>query len=267
MDDASLEIRPGGEERPQLPVELPNFTGPLDLLLHLVRRNRVEITDIPIVRICDQYHAALKEMSELDLEVAGEFLVMAAWLLYLKSRTLLPRPEEGSEDPRAELVERLLEYRRVKELAGVLYEEDVVRRCLWVPRIESSLPPSEVEIDWEEVDLRVLARSYLQVLERFAMANPPPLKVLPLRYTVSEKMRELYRRVVLEGLIPLRAMLRRHDDPEEVVTFVVAALELARLGGVRAEQSRPFAEVYLRRARADLDVDALLLRTEVADGE
>ena len=89
-------------------VELPFFCGPLDLLLHLIRKNEVSIYDIPILSICDQYHEHIRAMQELDLEVAGEFLWMAAWLLQLKSKMLLPRTETEEGDPREELVERLL---------------------------------------------------------------------------------------------------------------------------------------------------------------
>ncbi len=260
MSDGAAPLHEGTDERPVLPVDLPAFSGPLDLLLHLVRRNKVDITDIPIIVICDQYQATLRTMAELDLEVAGEFLWMASWLLYLKSRTLLPTPsEEGGADPRAELVERLLEYRRVKEMAAVLYEQDVVRRCLWEPALEpSTVTPREVELDWENVDLRVLARTYLDVLQRFTTANPPPMRVAPLRFTVGEKMRELYRRVLEERLFPLRRLLRGRGDAEEVVTLVVAALELARLGGIVSDQRRAFAEIYLRPGPRLLDVDAML---------
>jgi segregation and condensation protein A len=260
MREESTQTREGTDERPVLPVDLPAFSGPLDLLLHLVRRNKVDITDIPIVDICDQYHATLRAMAELDLEVAGEFLWMASWLLYLKSRTLLPTAsEEGVADPRAELVERLLEYRRVKEMAAVLYEHDVVRRCLWGPVLEPTMTgPREIELDWEDVDLRILALSYLEALQRFAVANPPPMRVAPLRFTVGEKMRELYRRVLEEKMLPLRRLLRGRGDAEEVVTLVVAALELARLGGIVADQRRAFAEIYLRPGARTLDVDALL---------
>ncbi len=266
MTDLSPDLQPAADIRGMPPVELPSFTGPLDLLLHLVRKNRVAITDIPIATICDQYQAELRAMVELDLEVAGEYVVMAAWLLYVKSRTLLPRAEEEAEDPRAELVERLLEYRRVKEVASLLYEQDVVRRCLWTPTLERGRETSEAELDWQDVDLRVLAKTYLDVLQRFAVANPPPLIVVPLRYTVADKIRELYARVLAEGLLPLRRLMARNADPEEVVTIVVAALELARIGGVLAEQARPFAEVYLRIGRLDLDVDALLRKGGAADG-
>ncbi len=186
-------------------------------------------------------------MQELDLDVAGEFLWMASWLLHLKSKMLLPQVVEGEEDPREELVERLLAYRRVKELASFLYDTDTVRRCLWTPGLETEFEQDEEpELDWEDVDLRLLAETYLQVMQRFAAAHPPPLQVLPLRYNVQQKMQDIYRRVVDDGLMPLLRHLNSRSDPEEVAAVMVATLELVRLRGVFAEQRVPFAEIYLR---------------------
>jgi segregation and condensation protein A len=241
------------------PVDLPFFSGPLDLLLHLIRKNEVSIYDIPIVTICDQYHQHIRAMQELDLEVAGEFLWMAAWLLQLKSKMLLPRTVEEEGDPREELVERLLAYRRVKELASILHDKDLVRRCIWPAGVAPELDDSEVELDWDDVDLHLLAEAYLTVMQRFAAAHPPPLEVLPLRYNVQDKMREIYQRIQADELVPLLRHLNRRPDPEEAVVLIVAALELVRLGAARAEQRGPFTEIYLRlglRNLSDTDFDA-----------
>ena len=238
-------------------VELPAFSGPLDLLLHLIQKNEVSIYDIPIASICDQFHAHLAAMKEVDLQIAGEFLWMAAWLLQLKSKMLLPRTVSEGEDPRAELVERLLEYRRVKEVAGILSEIHVVRRGVWRAGIGLELTDTTVELEWEDVDLDLIARTYLDVMQRFADAHPPPLTVLPLRFTVEQKIRELYGRVQSEGLVPLMTHLRTRAETEEVVTVVVAVLELVRLGGVHAEQRKPFAEIYLRPGDVAIDLDKL----------
>jgi len=232
------------------PVELPEFTGPLDLLLHLIQKNKLSIYDISISRICDQYHDYIRAAQEIDLELAGEFLWTAVWLLHLKSRELLPRPL-AEEDPRHELVERLLAYRQVKELAAVLYEVDVVRRCLWGPSLTVDVAEDE-ELDWEDVDLRLLARTYLRVMDRLAASNPEPLRVSPLRFRVQEKMRELYKRVTSKGRFLLLRHLHTRRDPEEVVTLVVAVLELVRLGGLSAEQQRPFSEIVLEPGRRSL---------------
>jgi segregation and condensation protein A len=245
------------------PVELKVFSGPLDLLLHLIRKNEVSIYDIPIVSICDQYHEHLRAMQELDLDIAGEFLWMASWLLHLKSKTLLPTTAEGEEDPREELVERLLAYRGVKELASHLHDCDIVRRCLWMPDVAARAGSlTEQEIDWEDVDLRLLAQTYLEVMQRFEASHPPPLEVLPLRYKVEEKMSDIYYRVRSEGLVPLLRDLNSRSDREEVVTVVVAALELVRLRGVFAEQRKAFAEIYLRPGDRQLSKQQLLRHGE-----
>lgn len=245
------------------PVELTVFSGPLDLLLHLIRKNEVSIYDIPIVSICDQYHEHLRAMQELDLDEAGDFLWMASWLLHLKSKTLLPSATEGEEDPREELVERLLAYRRVKELASYLHDCDTVRRCLWAPEVATEAGSTgEAELDWEDVDLRLLAQTYLEVMQRFEASHPPPLEVLPLRYKVEEKMTDLYHRARSDGLVPLLRDLNSRTDAEEVVTVVVAALELVRLRGVFAEQRKAFAEIYLRPGDRELSEKELLQRGE-----
>ena len=260
MSGLPADAEEGGSRGPAL--DLPSFSGPLDLLLHLIQKNRAAIYDIPIARICDQYHEYLAAMQEVDLEIAGEFLWMAAWLLQVKSRMLLPAVEESGEDPRAELVERLLEYRRVKELAGILSELHVLRRGMWPAAVPADLGPEEVELDWEDVDIEAICRAYLEVMERFALDHPPPLEVLPLRHTVERSMRHLYGQVRSQGAIPLLRTLHSTGDVEEVVTAVVATLELARLGGIHAEQRRPFAEIYLRPGPRELDLERLLVERE-----
>ena len=120
----------------------------------------------------------------------------------------------------------------------------------------------EAELDWEDVDLRVLAQTYLDVMQRFAASHPPPLEVLPLRYRVEDKMKDIYDLVRSDGLVPLLRHLNSRSDPVEVVTVMVAALELVRLRGVFADQQRPFAEIYLRPGDRALDAKELLLREE-----
>ena len=134
-------------------VHLPVFDGPLDLLLHLIKLNEVEITDIPVATICDQFHEYLRLMEEMDLDIAGEYIYEAALLIQIKSRMLLPRPKKTNgelveEDPRGELVQRLLEYRRIKEAAQALAEVDRMRLGLWARR-----KPAWEEDEGEEVDL------------------------------------------------------------------------------------------------------------------
>ncbi|MFV2071244.1 MAG: ScpA family protein [Thermoanaerobaculales bacterium] len=244
-------------------VEFPAFSGPLDLLLHLIRQNEVSIYDIPLFKICDQYHAHLESLHVLDLEVAGDYLWMASWLLHLKSKLLLPQTATDEDDPREVLVERLLAYRRVKELASYLHDQDVVRRCLWTPELTVESRSEDNGLDLEDVDLRLLATTYLEVMQRFAASHPPPLKVTPLRFNVEEKMGEIYRKVISEGLMPLLRHLYSRSDPEEIVAVMVATLELVRLGGIHAEQRRAFAEIYLRPGPRKLDSEGLKIEDQL----
>jgi segregation and condensation protein A len=198
--------------------------------------------------------------------VAGEFLWMAAWLLQLKSKLLLPATRAEEPDPRDELVERLIAYRRVKELAALLHDIDLVRQCVWPAGFPTELVGQETELDLEEIDLRRLAETYLDVMQRFAAAHPPPIEVLPLRYNVPDTMRELYNDILSSDLVPLLRRLHQRPDPEEVVVLFVSALELIRLRAARAEQRAPFTEIYLRRGECELD-DTVFTGREAADGD
>jgi chromatin segregation and condensation protein Rec8/ScpA/Scc1 (kleisin family) len=140
-----------------------------------------------------------------------------------------------------------------------LHDSDIVRRCLWTPDVEARInSPAEPELDWEDVDLRLLAQTYLDVMQRFEASHPPPIEVLPLRYKVEEKMTDIYQRVRVDGMLPLLRDLNTRSDPEEVVTVVVAVLELVRLRGVFAEQRKAFAEIYLRPGDRQLSTRELL---------
>src|ERR1700733_1380098 len=153
------------------PVRLENFQGPLDLLLHLIKKNELNIYDIPIALVTEQYLQYLDLMQELNLDVAGEFLVMAATLIHVKSRMLLPRPdptqEDPGEDPREALVRRLIEHQRFKAAAELLHEREIQRSAQWqrpdgrVAEVVGEAPEPEVE-----VDLFSLMAAFRQVLER-----------------------------------------------------------------------------------------------------
>lgn len=236
---------------------LPMFEGPLDLLLHLVREEKFSIWDIPIVKICDQYHEALRQMEELDLEVAGEYLVYAAWLLLIKSRMLLPRHEEEGRDPRQELVERLVEYEKVKTAAAELGGLAEIRQGIEAVRFALPAAPTEVEIDLEDVDVVALAGALREVLERHTREHPAALQLEPIRFSVREKIVELFELVSRQRSFPLLSHLLTRPDRLESVTLLVAALELVRLKTARAHQRRPFAEIYLTPTGEPLPMDAL----------
>jgi segregation and condensation protein A len=245
------------DERPRPQVSLPAFEGPLDLLLHLVRENQVSIWDIPIALICDQYHKALEQMEELDLEIAGDYLVYAAWLLVIKSRMLLPRREEEQGDPRQELVERLLAYEKVKNRAGELAGIEELRRGMSLIAVHAPVQPRDDELVLEEIDVVRLAAALSEVMERHQREHPPVLELEPMRFTVREKIVELYELIQEQRTFPLLSHLLTRPDRLESVTLLVAALELVRLRTASAHQRDPFTEIYLRPTGNALFIEEL----------
>ncbi len=231
------------------PVAIPAFSGPLDLLLHLIRVNEVSITDIPIFEITEQYTAYLDAMRELDLDVASDYIALAAELIYVKSRMLLPRaPGEPEEDPRQDLARRLLEYERYKQAAESFHEIDALRAGLW------SRPPTEIpkSADGEtlEVSLFDLIDTFRKVTDRYRLAHPAALEIHHLRFSVGEKMTELVERLESSGTMPLLEFLGTMRYRAEAVTSFLACLELIRLGIVRVFQAAPFAEIHASRTEA-----------------
>src|SRR5436853_415997 len=155
------------------PVRLDNFEGPLDLLLHLIKKNEVDVHDIPIALITQQYLDAIQLMQELNLDVAGDYLVMAATLIHIKSKMLLPRPETAAnvdgeeEDPRDALVRRLLEHQKFKAAAGLLHEKEELRSAQWIRPDERVAAIAGDEYEPElEVDLFTLLNAFQAVVER-----------------------------------------------------------------------------------------------------
>jgi segregation and condensation protein A len=233
-------------ERTLPPVSIAAFSGPLDLLLHLIRVNQVSITDIPIAQITEQYTRYLDTMRELDLDVASDYISLAAELIYVKSRMLLPRaPGEPEEDPRTDLARRLLEYERYKQAAESFHEVDALRAGLW-PRPETEVPKSSDGATLE-VSLFDLIDTFRKVTDRYRLAHPPALEIHHLRFSVGEKMLELVERLERSGTIPLLEFWGQMRHRAEAVTAFLATLELIRLGVVRAFQAAPFAEIHATR--------------------
>lgn len=240
-------------------VDLPLFDGPLDLLLHLVKINEVEIVDIPVARVCDQFHEYLALMEELNLDVAGEFVYEAALLIHLKSRMLLPRPEhpaseELQEDPREELVQRLLEYRRLKEAAQSLGEIESVRRGIWLrsaPRPDLSADPAgeEREVDLGDISLYDLLAALRSALARFDKEHPPPFHLARETYSVRDQVHRLLR--VLDAGRPYDFVddLRARSGRAEAIAAFLALLELARLHLVRVHQTESGDVLLYRTTR------------------
>ncbi len=231
-------------------VRLEGFEGPLDLLLHLIRKHRYDIYDIPIARILEEYLAVLDTMRVLDLDVASEFLVMAATLAEIKSRMLLPKPqedEEEGEDPRAELVRRLLEYERMRAAAERLADRPVLGREVFA---RSFRAPELDEVEHPdapiEADLFRLLLAFRDVLEEAPETFVED--VARERISIQEAMQEILEifetapagaGLAFQDLFPPRTSRTR------LVTTFLAVLELVRLRALRVMQVTPFGEIRL----------------------
>jgi segregation and condensation protein A len=223
-------------------VRLPVFEGPLDLLLHLVRVDEVEITDIPVALICDQFHEYLELMEELDLDIAGEFIYEAAVLIQLKSAMLLPRPatgpgEEPPPDPRQDLVNRLLEYQRLREAAERLAEISSIRLGLWTRDAraarEERLDQEGDEIEMGDLSLFDLLRVFGRVMERFRREHPEPLLVRTEAFPVRSQIERILARLAAGRPLDLLDDLLALSCRGEAVAAFLAVLELTRLGVIR----------------------------------
>ena len=243
-----------------LPIRLENvnFEGPLDLLLHLIKQHELNIYDIPIALITSQYLETLKLMQDLNLDIAGEFLVMAATLIHIKSKMLLPRPEtaapvEGEdEDPRDVLVRRLLEHQKFKAAAELLHEREQLRAAQWQRPDERVATIAGDEYEPElEVDLFSLLSAFQTVVQR---AKQRPKVVLPAEeMPVEVRIEQLLERLSETEACGFEELFADvHERSGLIVTFL-ALLEMIRLKLVRVFQSGSFGpiRVYKRPRPAD----------------
>jgi len=226
------------------------YEGPLDLLLDLIRKQDIDIYDIPIATITAQYLAYVERLRELDVNVAAEFIYMAAVLIHIKSRMLLPRdplaPAGAEDDPRSELVSRLIEHEKFKSAAQMLLQkqqiEDAVRSN---PAIREFMDAegTDPEIAADIIDL---VKTFQQVLER--ARSRPLLQVDEETVTVSQMIQYLQRRLSLEDRpLRLKQILRNVSSRQALVCMFLALLELVRLQAIQLRQDRMFGEILLRK--------------------
>jgi segregation and condensation protein A len=230
-------------------VQLEIFEGPLDLLLHLIKKNEVSITDIPIATITEQYLATLELMQSLNLDVAGEFLVMAATLIHIKSRMLLPAgddepDEDEGTDPRDELVRRLLEYQRFKEAADQLERREILSRDVFVraaaPAEEN--PPAA----FREVSVFELLAALGRVLNR--LPKDDVHEVTLEKITVREKMTLLLDTLRSNGQVLFESLFSKVKSRMEVVVTFLAMLELVKNRAVRIFQGEATGPIMIEAA-------------------
>jgi segregation and condensation protein A len=258
---AAVPMEPEERDPSAYQLNLPKFHGPLDLLLHLIRKNEVDVYDIPILLITDQYNAYLDTMTELDLDIAADYIYMAALLINIKSRMLLPRDEsddDPGEDPRKELVDRLLEYQRFKAVAESFAELDVLRMGMWSrPRVP--VPGDEPnEIDMSDVGLFDLIDAFRTALVRYRTNHPQAIELQRTVHKVSDKMRELYLKVREKAPIRLQWFLEGRDRNELIAVFL-GMLELVRLGGIQLQQGSIFGEILINTAPREIDEETFSL--------
>ncbi|MBI5838294.1 MAG: segregation/condensation protein A [Candidatus Eisenbacteria bacterium] len=230
---------------------MQGFEGPLDLLLHLIKRDEVDIYDIPIARITEQYLRYLDLMRALNLDVAGEFLVMAATLMRIKVKMLLPvtpLEEEEEGDPREALVQQLLEYRKYKEVAGRLREREEERRCLYERGLPESLDRSE-PLPLRPVSLFDLLDVFRQVQLRASVEAAVYEVQAPAIY-IEDCMERIRQEITGRGRIRFTELLARCRRRLEMIVTFMALLELMKLGEIMAEQEESFGDIWIQPARA-----------------
>lgn len=241
-----------------IPVKLQVFEGPLDLLLHLIDKNKIDIYDIPIVEITEQYMEYIRQMQQEDLNVMSEFMVMAATLLDIKCRMLLPREvsEEGEEeDPREELVRQLLEYKMYKYMSYELrYRMEEAARCVYKPNtmpkeVLEYVPPVNLEELVGDLNLKKLEEIFQAVLKRQVD------KVDPIRsrfgeiekeeVSLEDKTDELYQYALTHKSFSFRSLLEKKSSKVQVIVTFLAVLELMKTGTITIRQDQLFDDIEI----------------------
>jgi segregation and condensation protein A len=246
-----------------LEVFLEAFEGPLDLLLYLIRRHNLDILDIPLAEITRQYMQYIELMQELQLELAGEYLVMAATLAEIKSRMLLPRPPSGpdeGEDPRAELVRRLQEYERFKRAAQELDGLTRLERDVWPTVVE--LKERRVVRALPQITLQEMLVAFKEVVARAEMFAHH--HIARERLSVGERMSDILAMLGSAGFVEFTRLFRPEEGRMGVTVTFVAILELMREGLIDIVQAEPYAPLHVRAAPAGR---TLHLVTDNADGD
>ncbi|HUX44186.1 MAG TPA: segregation/condensation protein A [Terracidiphilus sp.] len=227
------------------------YDGPLDLLLDLIRKQDIDIYDIPIARITAQFLAYVNQLKAGDVDVAGEFIYTASLLIHIKSKMLLPRtaagPDDAAEDPRRELVERLLEHERFKNAAQMLQQKQMLEAATWTNpglREFKDDAAAEPEIAADTVDL---VRVFRDILDR--ARSRPTFNVQDDAVTVGQMIQFLTRRLAMEDKpVALRRMLSHTRSERALVAMFLALLELVRLQAILLRQDRAFSEIFIKKS-------------------
>ena len=226
----------------QLKFKLDSFEGPLDLLLQLIRKNKVSIYDIPISLILEQYLAVMAQMQEMDLEVSSEFLVLAATLLQIKSKMLLPKEEEDEDDgidPREELVRRLAEYKKVKESIGFFKERENIGTFMFCKALDAiERPPAE--LNYAQLTPEHLPIAYKRAYQRLERKQPPPKHsfkgiVGHEKVSIRSRVAGLWNKLMSKSKVLFKDLFKGTKSKPEAVAAFLAVLELIKIKKIRIE--------------------------------
>lgn len=240
-------------------IKLPVFEGPFDLLLHLIKVNEMDIHDIPISEITRQYLSYIDVMRELDLELAGEFLVMAATLIHLKARTLLPVPPEPEEQEEEiseimsarELMRQLVEYRKYKEAAAALRErEEQAARVLFRNNVFALVPDDSGDVS---VDVSLLFKAFARVLK--FVDQPAFRPALAEQFSVEDKIAHIEDLTRSAEAVDLFGVFRRCLNRDEIIVTFLAVLELCRMKRIAIRQDEPFESITIVATEGQLEYD------------
>ncbi len=238
-------------------LKLEFFEGPLDLLLYLIKKNEVNICDISIADVTEQYLQYIELMKLLDLDVIGDFLVMAATLIQIKSRMLLPQEEtqeEEEEDPRSELVKRLLEYQKFKEAATELREREVKQKEFFVRPADDSIKAEHQEKEvYFEASLFDLISAFSNALKD--LPKEAFYEIIKDEYTVDEKIHDLLHMLLIKPEVSIVDLFKRSRNKLEVVAYFLAILELIRLKEIVVVQRQVFGEIKIIRNTSNITID------------
>jgi len=229
-----------------LSLKLGEFAGPLDLLLYLIRQEQADIFDIPIARITDEYVKYIRLMKDLDIAVAADFLVMSAQLIEIKSKMLLPRDplaedDEEIEDPRKELVDRLLEYEKFKSAAQMLYEKSTIEQAVF--------RRGKIESDDANAEISATVFDLLTVFQKVAARHKDDIKMEIQREEISlaDMIRDLKKRIFEVSELSLLAFFEEMHSHRELVTAFIAVLEIVRTESVKLVQKKTFGDILLKK--------------------
>ncbi len=238
-------------------IRLEMFEGPLDLLLYLVKKDHLNIYDIPIAKVTQQYLEYINLMQLLDLNIAGEFLVMAATLMQIKSKMLLPAEEsveEEQEDPRAELVKRLLEYEKFKQIAEQLREKEITQQEVFKRPKTENLTPDIKDPGKKEVYFEASIFDLISAFSRALKDIPKEVfyEVIKDQFTVEQKVHEILHRLLVEPEVKLSALFSMVKSKMEIVVVFLAVLELAKMKEIIARQDAAFEEIIISRNKENI---------------